>query len=245
MTTEPGLQAPAIAVVIPAYNEQGKIGRTVASIPASAAQMIIVVDDGSTDATAQEAREAGALVLRNDRQAGVGAAIRKGYRHALDNGSGIVVIMAGNSKDDGREIPLLTSPIVTGAYDFVQGSRYLKKQYGGDMPLYRIIATRFIHPLLFSLFCGKRMTDTSNGFRAIRASILEDERMRLDQPGIDKYELENHLLFKAIRFGWRVTEVPVSKIYPDRKLGFTKMRPFIDWWKMVKPIFQLGLGFKK
>jgi dolichol-phosphate mannosyltransferase len=233
------------AVVIPAFNEAGKISQTMASIPSSCAELIIVVDDGSTDATASEAEGMGARVLKNDERQGVGASIRSGFWHALEQGCDIVVVMAGNSKDDGREIPLLTGPIVSGECDLVQGSRYLRNSYGGDMPLYRIFATKVVHPALFSFFCGKRMTDTSNGFRAVRTSLLRDKRIRLDQPGLDSYELENYLLFKAIRLKYRVIEVAVHKTYPDRSRGYTKMRPIIDWWKMVKPIFMLGLVLKR
>lgn len=234
-----------VIVIIPAFNEVGKIGKAVASIPKSDVDKILVVDDGSSDSTAQEAQEQGAVILRNESRKGVGAAIRSGYRHALDNGYDIAVVMAGNSKDDGREIQLLTSPIKTGNFDLIQGSRYLKKSDRGDMPLYRIIATKFVHPILFSLFCGQRMTDTTNGFRAIRTSILKDPRLQLNQSWLDKYELENYLLFMTIRYKYRVTELTVHKVYPERKRGFTKMRPIVDWWKMLRPIFLLGLGLKK
>ncbi|MBN1130347.1 MAG: glycosyltransferase family 2 protein [Chitinispirillaceae bacterium] len=244
MTGATARAAMKTAVIIPAFNEKGKIAQTIASIPASCAQLVIVVDDGSIDSTAREAGEMGALVLRNGRQKGVGSAIRSGFHYALENGYDVVVVMAGNSKDDGREIPLLTEPVISGEFDLVQGSRYQRNSYGGDMPLYRIFATKIVHPALFSFFSGKHMTDSSNGFRAIRASLLRDARIHLGQPGLDAYELEIYLLFKAIRLHYRVTEVPVHKMYPDRKRGFTKMRPVIDWWKMVKPIFQLGLGMK-
>jgi dolichol-phosphate mannosyltransferase len=113
------------------------------------------------------------------------------------------------------------------------------------MPFYRVVATRYFHPILFSFFSGKRMTDTTNGFRAVRVSIFQDKRIRLDQAWLDKYELEVYLLFMAIRHRYKVLEAPVHKIYPDRKIGFTKMRPFIDWWKMIRPIFLLGLCIKK
>ena len=89
------------------------------------------------------------------------------------------------------------------------------------------------------------MSDTTNGFRAIRTSILNDSRIQLNQAWLDKYELEIYLMFMAIKYKYRVTETPVHKVYPERKRGFTKMRPFIDWWKMLKPIFVLGLGLRK
>ena len=153
-----------VIVIIPAFNEKGKIGKTVASIPKSAVDKILVVDDGSTDSTGKEAQDNGAIVLRNETPKGVGAAIRAGYMHALENGYTIAVVMAGNSKDDGAEIPLLTNPIKEENCDFVQGSRYLQKSNRGDMPFYRVIATKFVHPILFLFFaesgCPIRRTDS-------------------------------------------------------------------------------------
>ena len=89
------------------------------------------------------------------------------------------------------------------------------------------------------------MTDTTNGFRALRLSLFKDERINIDQEWLNTYELEPYLLFKAIQLGYKVTEVPVTKIYPPKKLGYTKMRPIVGWWSILKPIFYLGLGIKR
>jgi dolichol-phosphate mannosyltransferase len=99
--------------------------------------------------------------------------------------------------------------------------------------------------MLFSMFAGKRMTDTTNGFRAIRLSILDDPRINLDQEWLNQYELEPYIFFKSIRLGYKVGEAPVTKIYPPKKLGYTKMKPITGWWSILKPIFVLGFGIKK
>ena len=127
----------------------------------------------------------------------------------------------------------------------IQGSRYLPGGVFGRMPFYRKIATRFLHPLLFSLISGMRVTDSTNGFRAMRISMRDDERLDLDQPWLDKYELEPYLFYKAIKLGYKVKEVPVSKIYPPKKEGYTKMKPFSGWWSILRPLVYLGLGIKK
>src|SRR6516162_9861365 len=114
----------------------------------------------------------------------------------------------------------------------------------GDMPLYRKFATR-LHPLLVSLFCGKRVTESSNGYRAMKVAVLADPRIDLHQNWLDGYELEVYLLMKLIKLGYRTTEVPVSKIYPPKTVGNTKMRPLVDWWNMLFPIFVTGLGIEK
>src|SRR5439155_18587923 len=171
------------------------------------------------------ARSLGASVLPLGRTVGVGAALRAGYRYALDKGYDVAVVLAGNNKDSPEEIPLLVDPIADGRADFVQGSRFLKAEANfGPMPIYRKLATR-VHPLLFSVVARRRVTESTNGFRALRTSILKDPRIRLEQGWLDEYELEPYLLFKAIRLGYGFTEVPVTKIYPAKKLGQTKMKP--------------------
>lgn len=234
-----------ILVFMPAFNEKGKIGKAVSSIPKGIVSEILVIDDGSTDVTAQEARDAGAKVISNEKSEGVGAVIRKAIKYGRDNGFSVLVVMAGNSKDDGREIPRLTDLVIKEGYDFVQGSRFLKGGRYAAMPVYRLFATKFVHPLILSFFSGKSITDSTNGFRAIRLSIFDDKRINIDQDWLDRYELEPYIFFKAIRLGYKVTEAPVSKIYPSKKVGYTKMRPIIDWWLILKPIFLLGLGLKK
>ncbi|MFM8572258.1 MAG: hypothetical protein ACKOAU_11730, partial [Pirellula sp.] len=85
----------------------------------------------------------------------------------------------------------------------------------------------------------------TNGFRAIRLSCFDDNRIDINQDWLNKYELEPYLYFKFIKLGYKVLEVPVSKIYPAKELGYTKMRPIIGWWSILRPIFLLGLGIKK
>jgi dolichol-phosphate mannosyltransferase len=152
--------------------------------------------------------------------------------------------MAGNNKDEPREIPRLVQPIVEAGYDLVQGSRFLPGGGYGNMPRYRVLATK-LHPFLFSLAARKWVTESTNGFRAFRTALLRDPRIDWRQPWLDKYELEPYLLFKAIRLGYRTTEAPVTKIYPPKKLGYTKMKPIIGWWSILRPVVYLGLGLKK
>ncbi len=113
------------------------------------------------------------------------------------------------------------------------------------MPFYRRIATQFVHPFLFSLFTGRRITDSTNGFRAVRITLLDDKRINLYQDWLNEYELEPYLFFKALRLGYKVKEVPVSKIYPPKIEGYTKMKPFSGWWSIMRPVLFLGLGIKK
>jgi dolichol-phosphate mannosyltransferase len=227
-----------------AYNEGQKIRRTLARHPANRSYDLLVHDDGSTDG-ALDGVDAGIIVLRTETNQGIGASIKRVFDFSLAQGYDILVIHAGNDKDDPLEIPLLTAPILNGEADFVQGSRYLNGGGFGNMPAYRVVGTRVIHPLVFSIAARRRVTESTNGFRAFRTSLLRDPRINWRQPWLDRYELEPYLLFKAITLGYRHREVPVTKIYPPHELGYSKMRPIIDWWSILRPVVYLGLGLKK
>ncbi len=228
-----------------AFNEEKKIGKVIERFNRSDVTEILVMDDGSTDYTSYLVLEKGVKVLSHKKRYGVGAAIRTVIDYARSNGFDILVILAGNDKDRPEEIPRLLNPIIEEGYDFVQGSRYLKGGSYGNTPFYRQIATRFIHPLLFSLVTGRWITDSTNGFRAIRLSIFDDERINIHQDWLDKYELEPYIFYKAIKLGYRVKEVPVTKIYPPKELGYTKMQPITGWWSILRPLVYLALGIKK
>src|SRR5215217_1683652 len=227
-----------------AFNEGEKIKRTLARHPVDRSYDLLVVDDGSTDG-ALDAVAPDVIVLRNATNQGIGASMKQVFAYALARNYDVAVIQAGNDKDDPLEIPALLAPIAADTADFVQGSRYLRGGGFGNMPQYRILGTRVVHPLVFSMAARKRVTDSTNGFRAMRTAILRDPRVDWRQPWLDRYELEPYLLMKTIRLGYRHVEVPVTKIYPRHELGYTKMRPFVDWWSILRPVVYLGLGVKR
>jgi len=136
-------------------------------------------------------------------------------------------------------------PIAEDRADFVQGSRFLKRGASfGAMPAYRQIATRF-HPVLFSLVARRWVTESTNGFRAVRTRILADPRLDLSQAWLRQYELEPYLYLRSIQLGYRTVEVPVTKIYPPKRLGQTKMKPIAGWWSILRPLVYVGFGLRK
>ena len=227
-----------------AFNEGEKIRRTLARHPPERGYDLLVVDDGSTDGSL-DAVDGRVTVLRNPQNVGIGASMKRAFEYAIENEYDVIVIQAGNDKDDPLEIPSLLAPIVSGDADFVQGSRYLGGGGFANMPRYRVLGTRIIHPLVFSLAARKRVTESTNGFRAFRTALLRDARINWRQDWLDRYELEPYLLLKAITLGYRHCEVPVTKIYPRHALGYTKMKPFVDWWSILRPVIYLGVGIRK
>jgi len=235
-----------ILVVAFAYNEGEKILAALGRLPRPASFLYAVADDGSSDGSVESyARFPDVRVIRHETNRGIGAAMKTVNRLALAEGVDVIVHMAGNNKDDPSELPRLLRPIVEEGYDYVQGSRYTRGGNYGNMPLYRIFATRVLHPFLFSLLARRRITDSTNGFRAFRTRLLRDPRIHWEADWLDHYELEPYFFLKAIRLGYRVTEVPVTKIYPPRRVGYTKMKPVTGWWSILRPLVYVALGVKR
>ena len=235
----------SVIAIVPVFNEAGKIEQVVRRIPDQIVDKILVVDDGSTDDSAEVARASGAQVISMVAVIGVGAALRTGYEYAVQHGYDVTVTIAGNNKDAPEEIPLLLDPIAEDRADFVQGSRFLTRDASfGAMPVHRQVATR-LHPLFFSLVARRRVTESTNGFRAVRTCILADPRLDLSQSWLRQYELEPYLYLRSIQLGYRTVEVPVTKIYPPKRVGQTKMKPISGWWSILRPLVYVGFGLRK
>jgi hypothetical protein len=101
------------------------------------------------------------------------------------------------------------------------------------------------YPLVFRILIRRAGTDVTNGFRAYRLALLDDPRIDITQAWLDHYELEYHIHYKALTLGHRTSEVAVSKSYPSVRGSYSKIRPFRDWWSIVRPIVLLRLGLRR
>ena len=235
---------PLVAVVMPALNEAGKIGRVLDKMPRDGRFESIVVDDGSDDGTGDEARAHGAaVVVRHDQRQGVGAAIRDGWKEGIARGRPYLALLSGDDQHVPSELGPALDALLAADADYLQGSRWMPGgrligSKGG-----RALGTR-LYSLAFSVLVGRRVTDATNGFRIFRASMLDDARINLDQGWLDSYDLEPYVLYRAITRHYRVIDHPVTVVYHQAE-SFTKMRGLKDWWRLFRPAVLLRTGIKR
>lgn len=241
-----------ILVGVVVYNEENKLPPILTKM-AKAMQhsnyFILFVNDKSTDKSADflqkfVKKHKRSLLINQKRNYGVGKSIKTIVNYGIKNNFDICVIMAGNGKDNPLEIKKLLTPIISNGFDYVQGSRFLQGGSFINLPFARKLMIKSF-TILFYLFTGFAQTDTSNGFRAYKLAIFKDNQININQSWLDRYELETYLHYKVITLGYKICEVPVSKNYLPGVKNYSKIRPVIDWWRMMRPLFYLKLGFKK
>jgi glycosyltransferase involved in cell wall biosynthesis len=201
------------AIIIPARNEEAPLPDVIAEIPPGAADLVLVVDNGSTDRTAEVARQAGAVVVRAPR-AGYGYACAAGVLAASGRGAGVFVFLDADGSFDPAQIPDLLAPIEAGQADLVLGSRPAGGMEPGAMPPHAMFGNWLVARLMRLLY-GLRVTDLGP-YRAIRAGLLAQLDMREMT-----YGWPTEMMVKAARHGARVIEVPVR--YRVRRGGRSKV----------------------
>jgi dolichol-phosphate mannosyltransferase len=240
----PPHQHPLVSVVIPALNEAGKIGRALDKFPRDARFEAIVVDDGSSDGTGDEARVHGAaVVIRHDIRQGVGAAIRDGFRAGLERGSLYLGLISGDDQHEPAELVPAFDALLAANADYAQGSRWMPggRVVGPDGG--RRLGTR-VYSAVFSLLVRRRISDATNGFRIFKADILRDAAINLDQEWLTSYDLEPYVLYKSIRRGYRVIEVPCTVRYHATE-RHSHMRGLRDWWRLLRPALLLSTRVRR
>jgi hypothetical protein len=214
-----------VAVVIPAYNEEQSIGQVLPRIPATVCGMetaVLVVDDGSRDRTGDLARAHGAAVARHVTNLGGGAALRTGYRLMVDAGASIVVTLDADGQHRPEEMERLVGPVADGTVDVAHGSRVLGHAEPNHVA--REMGVIFFNRLV-SFITHTRVSDCSNGYRAVRASVLPQLVLRQEQFHTSEFMIE------AIKRGVPATEIAVTV---DRRIHGHSKKP---------AVLRYGLGF--
>ncbi len=235
--------------IIPVLNEGERIRRQLRqmqSLGLHHACDIVVVDGGSTDGSV--ALDVLATVgvrarLTKTGSGGLSAQLRCAYAWALDEGYDGIVTIDGNGKDGVDTLPQFLAGLEEG-YGYLQASRYVRGGHSENTPWLRAVAIRLIHAPVLSLAAGKWLTDTTQGYRAYSRAYLTDPRVQPFRDVFVRYELLAYLTVRASQLGYRVREIPTSRIYPKGEAIPTKiqgLKPLIDLlavlWRTVTGVY--------
>ena len=207
--------SPAVGLIC-AYEEEANIGAVLAAMPTEACGLAVttlVVVDGGRDATDQVALDSGAVTFVLTENLGHGYALRVGYALCVELGAQFVVTLDADGQNDPAEVPTMLQPLVDDEADFVVASRVLGRDTTTDRT--RKAGVR-VFSAIVSVIGGTKLTDTSNGYRALRVTMLEDVVHRLTQAQYQTAEL----LITCLKRGWRVAERPT--VWLPRASGTTK-----------------------
>jgi len=202
-----------VAIIIPALNEEAALPPLLAEIPPNTVQWIVVVDNGSTDATATVAEEAGVIVTCEPMR-GYGRACLRGFHTAQQLGADVLVFMDGDGSDDPADLALMLAPILEGRTDFVIGSRVSNRAERGAILAQARLGNWLVSSMIRTLY-NARIHDIGS-FRAIRCSALEELHMREMTYG---WPVE--MVVKAARANYRILELPIH--YRKRSHGQSKV----------------------
>jgi glycosyltransferase involved in cell wall biosynthesis len=206
-----------VAVVIPACQEEHNVAKAVTAVQPFA-QLVVVVDDGSTDKTAEQAARAGAVVLRHRVNRGYGAALTTGTTYALAQGAEAVVHFDADGQFEATEIPQLVAKLTPGVPSAVFGSRFLGTAIG--LPIFRRLTLKLA--ILFTwVVSGIKLTDAHNGFRAITREALK--LMQLNQ---DRMAYSSEVVDELVRLQIPLLEVPVTVRYTTTSIEGSKQGKF-------------------
>jgi glycosyltransferase involved in cell wall biosynthesis len=227
-----------IAIVMPAYNAERTLERTLADVPADWADDLILVDDASRDDTVALARRLGLHVVAHTRNRGYGANQKTCYREALSRGADVIVMVHPDHQYDPRAIPALAGPILAGEADAVFGSRMLGGHpLEGGMPIWKYVANVFLTACANVIFL-RYFTEIHSGLRAYSRGYLESVPL---QSNSDDFIFDTEIIAQGVARGMRFREIPIETRYFDEasQIGFRRSLRygFSILWVLLK--FQL------
>lgn len=213
-----------VAAIIPAYLEEKHIA-DVARRTLSQLDNVLVVDDGSSDATAEAARKAGAEVIVHEQNRGKGETIKTGFRHWLERGFNYALILDG----DGQHLPEEISRFLTAAA--TSGAKLLIGTRMNDvasMPLLRRMVNRYMSGTI-SRVCRQKIPDTQCGFRMVHRDIMPELL-----GGTERFDYETEMLIIASRAGCRIESVPITTVYSDEVSSIHPVRDTLRFFKLMR-----------
>jgi glycosyltransferase involved in cell wall biosynthesis len=213
-----------VAAVIPAYLEEKHIAdvvrRTLEQLDS-----VLVIDDGSADATAATARNAGAEVIVHPQNIGKGESIKTGLRHWLERNFTYVVILDGDGQHLPEEIARFLPAASSTRAELLIGTRMKDLR---EMPLVRRLVNRYMSNKI-SRLCGQSISDTQCGFRMVHRSLIPDLL-----GGAERFDYETEMLILASRQGCRIESVPITTVYSDEVSSIHPVRDTIRFFKLIR-----------
>jgi glycosyltransferase involved in cell wall biosynthesis len=237
-----------IAVVLPAYNAEKTVQRTVDEIPRDIVDDIILTDDASRDNTAILAQKLGLHVIQHDKNRGYGANQKTCYEAALARGADIVVMLHPDYQYTPLLVTAMASMIAYDQYDYVLASRILGKgALKGGMPLYKYVSNRFL-TLIQNLLIGQKLSEYHTGYRAWSRAVIERLPLLCCS---DDFVFDNQIIVQAVYFGFRIGEIScptryfedASSINFRRSLIYglgvltTALQFLLKKWRLASPAF--------
>ncbi|MFC1485600.1 glycosyltransferase family 2 protein [Candidatus Latescibacterota bacterium] len=203
-----------VAVIVPAYNEEHLVGKTVQTLPVFV-DYVTVIDDGSTDRTSEIVRELMASdphirLIVHEKNMGVGAAIRTGYTWARDTDADITVVMNGDNQMDPHDLPALLDPLVEDQADYVKGNRLITGEAWSQIPRIRYLGNSVLSFLTKFTSGYFHISDSQSGYTAINRRALAALPLKTLYPG---FGVPNDILVKLNINYLRVMDVPVKPVY--------------------------------
>jgi glycosyltransferase involved in cell wall biosynthesis len=213
-----------VAAVVPAYQEEKHVAdvvrRTLQQLP-----NVVVVDDGSSDATAEEARKAGADVIVHEQNRGKGESIKSGFRYWLEHGSTYVIILDGDGQHLPEEIERFLAAAQSSGAKLLVGTRMNDVR---EMPVVRRAVNRYMSRRI-SRVCGQDIPDSQCGFRMVHRDIIPDLL-----GGTERFDYETEMLILASRAGCRIAAVPISTVYSDEVSSIHPVRDTRRFFKLMR-----------
>ena len=205
---------------------------------------IVIADGGSTDGSTEfdtlRKHSVNTLLVKKG-HGKLGSQMRMAFAWALKRGYKGIITIDGNNKDSIEDIPNFIKKLDEG-YDHVQGSRFISGGQHENTPLSRLLGVKLLHAPVIRLASGFKYTDTTNGFRAYSGKLLRDPNLKVFRNAFTGYELHYYLAIKAVKLGYRVIEIPVTRKYPKTGKTPTKISPIRGNLNVILKLLSVAIG---
>lgn len=233
-------------VVMPAYNAESTLDRTIDDMPAEVVDEVILVDDCSKDGTVEKARSLGLSVFQHRSNRGYGGNQKTCYRRALERGADYIVMVHPDYQYDSRVIDVAVRLLDLGICDVIMGSRIRTRAeaLAGGMPVYKYLANRAL-TTIENIALGQNLGDFHSGFRAYRREVLET--IPFDRNS-DDFVFDSQFLAQAVHFGFKIGDIPVPVRYFDEasSINFKRSCKYgLETLKVLTQFWSHRLGIKK